>query len=370
MPTRRDQVSAWADSGAMALTGHADGPGLGPPDGLVSKLDAIASPLGVDPLQLLVERAALTGLTRNGTTSCGGATRLLPTHEGWIALSLARPDDLDLMEAWLGIDADADEPWAAIGTAVADRATAVLLAAAEGLGLPLTALPPEQAPDRSTDLPVGWTAIHGDPGADRPLDGLQVVDLGSLWAGPLCGALLAGCGASVTKIESSARPDGARSGSAEHFARLNGSKAQVSIDFTSEAGRAELRDRLAAADVVIEASRPRALRALGIAAEELLATASPRAWVSITGHGRSGTSAERVAFGDDAAVAGGLVARDAAGDPVFCADAIADPATGLVAAAAVLEALGRGGRWLIDASMADISRYLAGPTIPVPDGLG
>ena len=352
----------------MALTGHADGPGLGPPDGLVPKLDAIAAPLGVDPLHLLVERAALTGLTRNGTTSCGGATRLLPTRDGWIALSLARPDDLALLAAWLGIDADAPEPWAEIGAAVAGRATAVVLAAAEGLGLPLTALPPEQAPEPPHDLPVRWAAIDGGPGADRPLDALHVVDLGSLWAGPLCGSLLAGCGASVTKIESSARPDGTPSGSAELFTRLNGAKAQVSIDFTTATGRSELHDRLAGADVVIEASRPRALRALGIDAEELLATASPRVWVSITGHGRTGADADRVAFGDDAAVAGGLVARDSLGDPVFCADAIADPATGLVAAAAVLEALERGGRWLVDAPMAGVSRYLAGPTLPVPGG--
>ena len=55
-------------------------------------------------------------------------------------------------------------------------------------------------------------------------------------------------------------------------------------------------------------------------------------------------------FGDDAAVAGGLVCWDGGG-PVFCADAVADPASGLVAAAAVLDAL-RWGRWLLDVSMS------------------
>ena len=59
-------------------------------------------------------------------------------------------------------------------------------------------------------------------------------------------------------------------------------------------------------------------------------------WVSITGYGREGSAAELVAFGDDAAVAGGLVAADGAGGPVFCADAVADPLTGLYAAAAAL----------------------------------
>ena len=59
-----------------------------------------------------------------------------------------------------------------------------------------------------------------------------------------------------------------------------------------------------------------------------------RVWLRITGYGTEAGSAERVAFGDDAAVAGGLVGYDGAG-PVFVGDAIADPLTGLEAAAAV-----------------------------------
>ena len=90
-----------------------------------------------------------------------------------------------------------------------------------------------------------------------------------------------------------------------------------------------------------------------------------RAWVSITGHGRTGPARDWVAFGDDAAVAGGLVAWDGDG-PVFCADAVADPATGVVAAVAVLEALAAGGRHLIDLPLAAVAAHLAGPTLPVP----
>ena len=94
----------------------------------------------------------------------------------------------------------------------------------------------------------------------------------------------------------------------------------------------------------------------------------PQVWVSITGHGRSGEAANRVAFGDDAAAGGGLVVWS--GDqPVFCADAVADPLTGLSAAGACLEALESGGRWLLDVSMAAVSVGLAGPTLPVPEGL-
>jgi crotonobetainyl-CoA:carnitine CoA-transferase CaiB-like acyl-CoA transferase len=85
-------------------------------------------------------------------------------------------------------------------------------------------------------------------------------------------------------------------------------------------------------------------------------------WISITGHGRGGAAANRVAFGDDAAVAGGLVVW--AGDtPLFCADAVADPVTGLTAANACLDALAGGGRWLLDVSMAGVCAGLAGPTL-------
>jgi hypothetical protein len=69
-----------------------------------------------------------------------------------------------------------------------------------------------------------------------------------------------------------------------------------------------------------------------------------------------------VAFGDDAAVAGGLVVADPAG-PCFCADAAADPAAGLVAAAACLDALAAGGCWLVDVSMAGVAASLTGPTL-------
>ena len=55
--------------------------------------------------------------------------------------------------------------------------------------------------------------------------------------------------------------------------------------------------------------------------------------------------------------------------PLFCADAIADPLTGLTAAGACLEAMAAGGRWLLDVSMAGVCAGLAGPTLPAPPDL-
>ena len=76
----------------------------------------------------------------------------------------------------------------------------------------------------------------------------------------------------------------------------------------------------------------------------------------------------RVALGDDAAAAGGLVGWVDDG-PVFIADAVADPLTGLVAAHAVVEAVRGGGRWLVDIALARVASTVAprpGDVQPAP----
>ena len=75
----------------------------------------------------------------------------------------------------------------------------------------------------------------------RSLRGLTVVDLSSLWAGPLCGRLLADRGARVIKVESTARPDGARRGPSSIYDALNAGKESVSIDLRTQTGMAVLR---------------------------------------------------------------------------------------------------------------------------------
>lgn len=376
----RRQVAAWAASGAMALTGRADGAPLGPPAGLVPELARIARVLSersgelgrrvdVDPLALLGERAAIAGLQRQGPTSCGGGTRLLASRDGWVAVSLARPDDVDLVPAWLQIEPPSDL-WPSVVEAVGQRSAVELVERGVLLGLPVAALgetdPPPLTGAPQAPLPLRRTLL-GTSVPRRSLQGLRVVDLSSLWAGPLCGSLLAAAGADVVKVESTHRPDGARSGPAAFFDLVNVGKRSVALDLHTEHGRRELDALLRAADVVIEASRPRALAQLGIDAAAVLASGRTAVWLSITGHGRAAAPA-RVAFGDDAAVAGGLVAWDGP-DPCFCADAAADPVTGLVAAAAVVDALAAGDRWLLDVSLAGVAAHLAGPTLPVGTGI-
>ncbi|HRE01592.1 MAG TPA: CoA transferase, partial [Ilumatobacteraceae bacterium] len=141
------------------------------------------------------------------------------------------------------------------------------------------------------------------------LDELVVVDLSSLWAGPLCAHLLGLGGTQVIKVESWQRPDGARRGPKRFYDLLHGGHQSVAFDFDDPDQRRALRELVEHADVVIEASRPRALRALGIDRERIMATTDrghgPRVWLSITAHGRSDDQS-RIGFGDDAAVGGGL----------------------------------------------------------------
>ena len=371
--------SAWAASGAMILTGRPEGPPLGAPSALIDLVDRATSVLHrgserlvcVDGLALLGERAALGDLSRGGAISCGGGARLVPARDGWLAVSLARPDDVAALPAWLGRDVPDEDPWPIVYEAVALAPMAVLDERAGLLGLPCAAVGSVGPCAHPVfGLPVEALQVRGsDEGGSPPVEDVTVVDLSSLWAGPLCGQLLAAAGADVIKVESTARPDGARRGPAPFFDLLNGAKRSVALDLATPGGRRDLERLIAAADVVIESARPRALAQLGLDLDDVLSQpGGPRVWASITSHGRRPAQAQRVGFGDVAAAAGGLIAPDDDG-PCFLADAVADPLSGLVAAAAVLEALRVGGRWLIDAAMAPMAASVAGPLIDVR-GLG
>jgi CoA-transferase family III len=341
----------WAASGAQALTGDAGRPGLVAPQGVVERIAALGAPLGVDALALLGERAAIAGLTRRGSVSCGGATRLLPGTDGaWLAVSLARDDDVAAVPAWFGLPGPPppDDLWPRVAEAVAATPPADLLDSAATLGLPVA---------RVGETPAGSAVVDERIGEAPPLRRPPlVVDLSSLWAGPLCAHLLGRRGARVVKVESLTRPDGARRAPAAFFALLHAGQRAVALDLATAAGRERLRALVAAADVVVEGSRPRALAQLGIAPD----ADGPRVWVSITGHGRTGPGGQRVAFGDDGAAAGGLVAWGSDGAPRFVADAVADPLAGLAAAGAVAQALAAGGRWLLDVALARVAAAVAG----------
>jgi hypothetical protein len=350
----------WARSGSMALTGPAEGPPRVAPGPLATcaraALDALRLLAGerwssnIDGPALLGERAAIFGLTRQGTMSPGRSCRLLRTVDRWIAVNLARPDDLTLLPAWLG-EGELVDPWGFVSDRVSRRPADEIVARARLLGLPAAVAvdPPPVAP------PWCRVSTRGRPAQRNQSDTPLVVDLSSLWAGPLCTHLLGLAGARVVKLESTRRPDGARFGPPAFFDLLNAGKASVALDFGSAAGRAQLSRLVERADIVVESSRPRALAQLGIDAESLVENALGLTWLSITGYGRRDPGAGWVAFGDDAGVAAGLAAATGSEEsPLFCGDAIADPLTAIHAAVSALAAWSGGGGKLLDLALCDV----------------
>ena len=310
--------------------------------------------IAIDAAELLAGRAAMLGLSCRGRTSAGGASRILRAADGWWGLTLSRPDDLDDVPALVESDGSLEDPWSAVDAWGSRRAAADAVARARLLGLPAAVLG-EAGPADPVVRRTGASA------ASRRAAGLLVVDLSSMWAGPLCGQLLVRAGATVVKVETAARPDGTRAGSRDFFDWMNGGKLCYAVDLDDGA---RLRALLEVADVVIESSRPAALHHRGLGADDVAAR-DGRVWLRITGHGAVGEQANWTAFGDDAAVAGGLVGRSPDG-PVFCGDAIADPLTGMHAALLVAESLARGGGELIDVAMAAVAAtYATRPEMPV-----
>jgi hypothetical protein len=292
----------------------------------------------------LTDRSGDMALGEAGRISPNGSCRLVATADGWIAVNLARADDLDLIPAWLG-EAAADDAWGAVQSAARSRPWRELVEAACELGLPVAGV--GEVAGETMEPPV----LALGRAANRPRELRRVVDLSSLWAGPLCGAVLAACGAAVTKVESLRRPDPSRTATPAFFRRLNGAKSELGLDFAAAGDQARLRNMMLEADVVITSARPRAFAQLGLAPEALFAERPDLVWVAISGYGWSGAAADRVAFGDDAAAAGGLVVRTSEG-PRFLGDALGDPLAGVAAAAGALQALRGGGGLIVDAALA------------------
>ncbi|MCC4117526.1 CoA transferase [Aromatoleum toluclasticum] len=356
---------SWRRSGLMALTGRAGGAGRMCPlpltasaDGALAALSALGSGLRALPgsgATLMGVRARFAGLARQGALSPGGTCRLLACRDGELAINLARPDDWVMVPAWLECDCAPD--WGDIAARVSERGTDELLERARLLGLAAAA---STTPRASPWLELNLLGMPRAPRPRRPdIARPLVIDLSSLWAGPLCGQLFRELGAYVIKVESAARPDGARRGPAAFFDLLNAGKASVQLDLDTPAGRDRLRELVDHADIVIEASRPRALRQMGIHAEDWLAGRSGRSWLSITGHGRQEPHAGWVAFGDDAGVGAGLseLMQRATGERLICGDAIGDPLTGLHAALAAWASWRAGGGHLLALSLDSVLRH-------------
>ena len=334
-------------------------------DRAIARISSLGIPTSGSGIELLSKRTLFTDPLAARQVSMGGFCRLIPVADGWCAVHLPREDDLELLPAWVGIEAQSTEiPWDALESVLALRTTDDLVGAAQELGLAVAALPggdDEQLIDRSTvNVARPWIQRSvGQRRSDMTLNDAVVVDLSSLWAGPLCSRILTTAGARVIKVESSSRPDASRDGDREFFDWLHDGHEFRTIAFETAAGRSELVELLEHADIVIEGSRPRALERLGIVPSEFVEKRPGTIWVSITAYGRCGPWRNWVGFGDDAAVAGGLVDVAANGKPSFVGDAVADPLTGLLAAALVAGSVARGGGVTIDLALREVARSAA-----------
>ena len=345
-------ASRWAMSGAMSLTGESSGPPRQVPVGVTLRMEQLATIIGemtglsIDGPALLGERAAIAGYTRQGNRSVGGHAQLVESIDKPICINFARPDDLLLIPAWLQEEIDPNNRMEVLSS-LKKFESQQLMKQADLLGIPLG------VPDvEEYEYPAYLT--EGKKSKKRA-ESTLVIEFGSLWASPLCGDLLRRSGCRVIKIESLSRPDGARRGPSGFFDLLNGGKESLALDFKDDSSLKFLRKIVKEADVIVEGSRPRALRQLGVDAETEVENG--KVWVSITGYGRTGPRSKGVAFGDDAAVSGGLFLKDPLS---FIADAVADPSAGLLSAVIALSALESEKGWLIDVPLSAVANWICG----------
>ncbi len=311
--------------------------------------------------ELLYERARLLQFEPRNGCSFNGTCHLLDCVDGMIAVNLPRESDWELMDPWLGPWYDSPQvspgDWGKLKQICRQLQHKPLLTQAQDLGLAATTVenvPPAPSSPVNNLFTGPRQSVETSP-QHIPL----VVDLSSLWAGPLCGHLLLHAGCRVIKVEASNRLDGARGGSHLFYQLLNQGKESLTLDFGNEHHIQLLKQLLSQADMIIEASRPRALRNLGIDAEELLQVNPGKIWLSITGYGRTNGNEDRIGFGDDAGAAAGLcqVMYDAIGEYQFVGDAIADPLTGIHSALYLWQAYGAGASQLLEANLRDITSY-------------
>ena len=180
-----------------------------------------------------------------------------------------------------------------------------------------------------------------------PLDGLRVLDLTRVLAGPYCAMMLGDMGAEVLKIEEPTHGDDTRAwaphrhGWSTFFLGLNRSKKSVALDLKSAAGADALRRLIATADVLIENFRPGSLAKLGFS-YEAVSEANPRlVYCSVTGYGQAGPKKDLPGYDAVIQAESGLmdVTGQRDGPPTRVGVAITDYLAGLYAMNGILLAL-------------------------------
>jgi len=183
-----------------------------------------------------------------------------------------------------------------------------------------------------------------------PLEGILVLDLSRVLAGPFCTMLLADLGARVVKVE---HPDGGdvtrgwgppyheESGIAAYFLSVNRNKESIALDLATEGGRRSVEILARPADVLVENFAPGRLERFGLSLPELR-RANPRlVTASITGFGRRGPDAPSPGFDLLAQAGAGIMAAtgEPEGEPTKVGVAVSDLFAGCYAAVGIAAAL-------------------------------
>ncbi|MET8030118.1 CaiB/BaiF CoA transferase family protein [Streptomyces avermitilis] len=195
------------------------------------------------------------------------------------------------------------------------------------------------------------TNAHADAhAAPRPgaLDGVRVVDLTQVMAGPFATMLLADLGADVIKVEQPGSGDQTRTSwgypppgrDSPAFHALNRNKRSVTLDLGSEQGKADFRRLLGDADIVIENFRPGVAARLGVDYDSVRAFKPDIVYASISGFGQYGPYAERPGYDLIAqGMAGAIsITGDPDGTPVKCGLPVGDLGAGLLCLYGILGA--------------------------------
>ncbi|MDU8927804.1 CaiB/BaiF CoA-transferase family protein [Alisedimentitalea sp. MJ-SS2] len=208
----------------------------------------------------------------------------------------------------------------------------------------------------------------------RPLDGIRVLDLTHVFAGPFCTYQLAVLGADVIKIEPPGRPDMTRftgavddlnhDGMGLGFQGQGGGKRALALDLKSTEGKAVFHRLVDGADVVVQNYTSHCLAELGLDADTLTGINPRLVYCSISGFGRSGPKANDPAYDVVIQAFAGVMAANGEADspPVRIGPPVVDFGTGAQAALAITAALlgrektGRGR--VIDVAMADCALML------------
>lgn len=218
--------------------------------------------------------------------------------------------------------------------------------------------------------------------AKAPLTGLRVLDLATLFAGPLAATMLGDFGAEVVKVEHPEKPDPSRGhgpskdGVGLWWKVLGRNKRTITLNLSKPGGRATLLRLVATADVVIENFRPGTLEKWDLGWPELSA-ANPRLVLArITGFGQFGPYAHRPGFGTLAEAMSGFAALTGEPDapPTLPPFGLADSIAGLATAYAVMTALAARERTgegeVVDMALIEPMLLALGPQATWYDQLG